>query len=161
MHFQEGVIILLEENLDWLKPSPRTITETSRGWSPFRLPGTRSKPHAYCQMVTHPWTLLHLSNREYTNCNWRVEYENEMTPWNQDDGQLGDLSRIYHTSLFLKYSFRFNAYCQGIICAPSISVPDNCGSKKKKKKEKKRWSGGCNFLWINKINVKENHFIWV
>ena len=36
----------------------------------------------------------------------------------------------------MKYSFRFNAYCQGIICAPSISVPDNCGSKKKKKKKK-------------------------
>lgn len=35
----------------------------------------------------------------------------------------------------MKYSFRFNAYCQGIRCAPSISVPDNCGSKKKKQND--------------------------
>jgi len=81
-----------------IKTRPRTIIETARGWSPFRLPGTRSKPHAYSQMVTHPWKLLHLSNREYTNCNWRVEYENEMTPWNQDDN---NKSEIYHTSLFV------------------------------------------------------------
>lgn len=164
MHFTEVV----NRNSDWLEPSLRTIIETARGWWPFRLPGTLNKPHMYSQMVTHPWTLLHLLNRKHTNrdCNWKVVYENEMTPWNQDGGQLGDLSRIYHASLWTCSALK-PASLKRTLNRWNIHLGSMCIVKGSyallrfryliiaAKKKKKTGNGVCNLLRIKKINESE------